>query len=121
MFSHSIPAALLLGLLVYAACWWREHQRPVRMTVLMFCAYLSHLLIDWLTLDPGPVSGIPLFHPFSQEHYMASPTLFLNIERTDAFTTAVIIHNLKAFLLEILLLGPPAALLWLWNRRTARA
>lgn len=120
IFSHSIPAALLFALIVYAACWWRGHQYPIRMTMLMFAAYVSQLLVDWLSFDPGPVAGIPLFFPFSQEHYMASPTLFLNIERNDLFSGAVIIHNIKAVMLELLILGPPAAALWWWRKRASR-
>lgn len=119
-FSHSIPAALLFALVVYLVCWWRGHRHPVRITMLMFAAYVSQLVLDWLSFDPGPVAGIPLFLPFSQEHYMADPTVFLNTERDGLFSRAVIIHNMKAVLLELLILGPPAALLWWWNRRAAR-
>lgn len=86
----------------------------------MFAAYASQLLLDWLSFDPGPVVGIPLFLPFSQEHFMADPTLFLNIERTGLLSGAVILHNVKAALLELLILGPPAALLWLWQKRASR-
>lgn len=118
-FSHSMPAALLFALFVYATCWWRGRPHPIRMTLLMFAAYVSQLVVDWLSFDPGPVAGIPLFLPFSQEHYMAGPTLFLNIERNDPFSGAVIIHNIKAVLLEFLILGPPAALLWLWRKRAS--
>jgi inner membrane protein len=119
-FSHSIPAALLFAVVVYAVCWRGRHPQPVRMTVLMFAAYASQLTLDWLSFDPGPVVGIPLFLPFSQEHFMADPTLFLNIERTGLLSGPVILHNIKAVLLELLILGPPAALLWLWQKRASR-
>lgn len=119
-YSHSISGALLFAALVYTTCWWLEHRRPVRMTVLMFTAYGSQLLLDWLSYDPGPVSGIPLLLPFSQDHFMADPVLFLNIERDNALSAAVIIHNIKAVLLEVAILGPPALLLWWLNRRGTR-
>lgn len=119
-FSHSIPAALLFAVFVYAVCWWGRHRQPVRMTILMFAAYASQLMLDWLSFDPGPVVGIPLLLPFSPEHFMADPTLFLNIERTGLLSGTVILHNIKALLLEMLILGPPAALLWLWQKRASR-
>jgi len=115
-FSHSISAAVVLAALVYAVCRWRQYHYPLRMTLLISLAYGSQLLVDWLSYDPGPVAGIPLLYPFSHVHYMADPTVFLNIERNDLFSAGVIIHNLKAVLLEFLLLGPLAAGLWLWRR-----
>lgn len=119
-FSHSIPAALLFALVVYAACCWRRRPGAVRLGALAFAGYASHLVVDWLTFDPGPVAGIPLFLPFSHEHFMADPTVFLNIERSNALSGAVIIHNIKAVLLELLILAPPAMLMWLWSRKAAR-
>lgn len=119
-FSHSIPAALLFALVVYAACRWRRHRHPTRLAVLAFTGYASQLVLDWLSFDPGPVAGIPLFLPFSHEHFMANPTVFLNIERSNLFSSGVIIHNIRAVLLELLILGPPTALWWLWHKRKAR-
>lgn len=113
--SHSITGALLFAAIVYAVCRWREHSRPWRMTLLMFTAYLSQLVVDWLSFDTGPPAGIPLFWPFSHEHYIADPTVFLNIERDDMLSAPIILHNVKAVLLEIIVLGPPAALLWWWT------
>lgn len=118
-FSHSISAALLVALLAYAAGHWRRQPQPWRMAVLMLVACGSHLLIDWMSFDPGPVAGIPLLLPFSGEHFMAEPSVFLNIERQQWLSGAVIIHNLKAVLLELLILGPPAAALWWWRCRRA--
>lgn len=98
-------------------CIWREHRNPANFTFLMFSAYLSHLMLDWLCFDPGPVSGIPLFWPFSDVHYMANPTVFLNIERNDIFSPAVIAHNLAAAFREFIILAPPTALLWRWRTK----
>lgn len=114
--SHSVLGSLLFAFIVYVICRWRNHHSPGRFTLLMFTAYASQLMVDWLSLDTGPPAGLPLFWPFDDEHYMASPTVFLNIERTGLFSPEVIIHNIKAVILEIVILGPPAALLWWWSR-----
>lgn len=116
-FSHSISAALLFAMIVYTACWWREHRNPARTAFLMFTAYLSQLFLDWLSFDPGPVSGIPLLWPFSDVHYMADPTVFLNIERNDLFSPVVIAQNMSAIFREIIILAPIAALLCWWRMR----
>jgi membrane-bound metal-dependent hydrolase YbcI (DUF457 family) len=116
-FSHSILASLLFAVLVYAICRWQGHPEPRRITLLMFAAYLSQLLLDWLSVDPGPPEGIPLLWPFTHQHFVADPALFLNIERDRLWSHETIVHNLKAALLEIALLGPPAVLAWWWSRR----
>lgn len=116
-FSHSFSASLLFAAIVLVVC--RDRPDSARFTLLMSTAYLSQLLIDWLSLDPGPESGIPLWWPWSHELYMSNPTLFLNIERDYLWTAPVIIHNLKAVALESLILGPPAVLLW-WCWTTAK-
>lgn len=115
-FSHSISGSVLFALIVYTICSWHGHRNPARITALMFAAYASQLLLDWLSLDPGPVSGIPLFWPFSQEHYMADPVVFLSIERDHLLSPEIIIQNIKAVALETALLAPPAVLLWWWRR-----
>ena len=116
-FSHSVTGAFLFALAVYAVCRWREHHAAVRTTLVMFTAYLSQLLVDWFSFDSGPPAGIPLLWPFSDRHYIADPTVFLNIERDNLLSATVIIHNIKAVLLELAILGPPAMLLWWWSGR----
>jgi len=119
-FSHSLPACVLVGALVYAVGRWLGRADAPRLALLTTIAYASQLLLDWMSFDPGPVSGIPLLWPFSQEHFMAAPTVFLNIERDDWLTIPVILHNAQAAALEIAVLGPLAALAWWWRRRGPR-
>lgn len=114
-FTHSITASLFFAMIVYMACWGRGRRNPAYMAFLMLTAYLSQLLLDWLSLDPGPVSGIPVFWPFSDAHYMADPTVFLNIERNDLFSPAVIAQNTMAVFREIIILAPVTALAWWWR------
>lgn len=115
--SHSILGAMAFALVVLVICRWRGHKSSARTTLLLFTAYLSQLLLDWLSLDTGPPAGIPLFWPLSKEHYMADPAVFLNIERSNPFTFPVIMHNAKAVLLEVALLGPIALMTWWWRHR----
>lgn len=115
--SHSLLGAGVFALLVLLVCRWRGTTQPSRTTLLLFAAYLSQILLDWLSLDIGPPRGLPLFWPLSSEHYMADPPVFLNIERSSPFTLPVIIHNTKAVLLEAGLLGPIALMAWWWRHR----
>jgi len=114
--SHSLLAAVALGGFVLLSCRWRGSPRSTPVALLSFTAYLSQLLLDWLSLDTGPPRGIPLFWPLSNQHYMADPVIFLNIERDNPLSFPIIMHNMKAVLWEILLLGPIAIASWLWRQ-----
>ena len=49
---------------------------------------------------------------------MSSETVFMNIRRDNLFTLPVLLHDVKAVVIEALLLGPPTWLLW--RRRRAQ-
>lgn len=115
--SHSILGAMVFASIVLVICRWHGHMNSARTTVLLSTVYLSQLLLDWLNLDTGSPAGIPLLWPFSDTHYMADPALFLNIERSNPLTIPVIIHNAKAVLLEVALLGPVTLMAWWWRLR----
>ena len=82
---------------------------------MIMLALFSQLLIDWLSFDGSLPRGIPLLWPFSDQTLMSSETLFMNIRRDDLFTLPVLLHDVKAVMIEALLLGPPTW--WLWRRR----
>lgn len=115
--THSLLGAIAFASIVLMICRWRGHMDSARTTLLLVTAYLSQLLLDWLSQDTGPPAGIPLLWPYSTTHYIADPAIFLNIERSDPFTLPVIIHNAKAVLLEVALLGPITLMTWWWRHR----
>jgi hypothetical protein len=73
------------------------------------------VLFDWLGSDTTPPLGVMALWPFSSEYYFANAFFFEAISRRywlDNFIT----HNLKAVAQEIVILGPPLALV-VWLRR----
>ncbi len=115
--SHSLSAALAVTLLAYLYCRYHYRVEARRITLMVLLALLSQLAIDWLSYDDKPPQGIAVFWPWSGEYYMSDTSLFLNVRRDNLFTQAVLMHNFKALVREILILGPPAVLIW-WAMRS---
>ena len=107
--THSLFAAVVAGLLVLA---WK---RDARLALAVTLAWTSHVLFDWLGSDTTPPLGVMALWPFSSEYYFSNAFFFEAISRRywlDNFIT----HNLWAVAREILILGPPLAVVW-WLRR----
>lgn len=111
-FTHSL--AFMLGCSVvffFLLNAWRKKHRPgfsaASLFLCLLAAGLSHPLLDYLTLDTSTPQGIPLFWPFSGEHFTSSQPLFLNVERADLpglafFTSLLSMHNLRGAGREVL-------------------
>jgi membrane-bound metal-dependent hydrolase YbcI (DUF457 family) len=114
--SHSLGAALLVGVLVWACR--RVSGRPGALAwgSLAAAAWLSHVLLDWLGRDTNPPLGLMALWPLSDGWFQSPWPIFLDIGRTlDLHTIG---SNALAAAWEVLLLAP---LLWLAARsRRAR-
>lgn len=115
--SHSLGAALAVGLL--AALYGRVRGDAWRWGVLGFVLVLGHALLDAIGQDTSYPYGVPLWWPLSDHYLLADWAPFLDIRRKP-LGWGIVWHNLRAMGLEVLLLGPPAALvLWFVNRARA--
>jgi inner membrane protein len=117
--SHSFGAAVLVATAVWGWGWWRAGRRPAARALLVGGLYLSHVLIDWMTIDGRPPIGVPFFWPCSDSYLQCPVPVFLDIQRVAALTWPVLRHNLTAVLLEIAILLPPGLALMLRRRRCA--
>lgn len=109
--SHSIGAAALVGLVVYVVSGGR-----VRWALAASLAYGSHILLDWVGDDTTPPIGVMALWPFSGGFYQSDLHWFMAIERRY-WLSGFVIHNLTAVAREVVLLGPPLALVWWWRHR----
>ena len=108
-FTHSIPFAILLGVVCYLILKIANRKNAGRDAGLVCAAYSSHLLIDFFTDDGSKPYGIPLLLPFSHQHFMAPFPIFYSIHRgelTDLFSA----HNLIGVMIEVAVMGPIAYL-----------
>ena len=107
--SHSIGAALLAGLAVWIVTrrsWW---------ALAAFAAWTSHVALDWMSNDTRPPIGVMALWPFTQAYYKAAFEIFPAVSRRY-WLAEFWIYNLKALCVEVIVLGPIAAIA-IWSRR----
>jgi len=108
--THSLGAALMAGALAMLV------TRDRRTAILVALVWFAHPLMDALGQDSSPPRGVMLLWPFSREFFIAPVSVFDAVSRMywrDDFVS----HNLNAIAREVVLLGPIAAIAWLWRRR----
>lgn len=106
--THGLGAAMAAGLVA-----WLLARGRARWGLAVAAAYASHILLDWLGSDTTPPIGIMALWPLSDAFYQSDLQVFMAIMRRD-WGTGFWTHNLTAIAWELLLLGPPAALVWGW-------
>jgi len=108
--THSLGAAIIAGLVVFA---WKRNQR---LAIAVTLSWASHVLFDWLGSDDTPPLGVMALWPLNENFYFADAYVFEAISRRywlDNFFT----HNAWAVVKESLILGPIAAIAFLWRAR----
>lgn len=108
--SHSIGAAAL-GALLGAALGRATGLGPCPGAFVCGLAVLLHVVLDALAVDTSVPYGVPLFWPLDGRYVIGGFTPFLDIHRDQAgtatfFRTLLVAHNVRAVLLEAVLLGP---------------
>lgn len=121
--THSMAAAVLFGLVVAWAYRGTSFSRR-HVAFAGVALYLSHLVLDLLTVDARPPTGIPLLWPLSSTH-LASPVTFFGGVRHGVpgdgiglFVRELLSwHNVQVIAVEVLALGSIAMVAWQNLRR----
>ena len=76
MGTHSFTFAFISSGLLWIV--WKRIDEAVdlREWLFLLLAAGSHLLADWLSIDPAPPHGIMLFWPLSESYYISSSAIF---------------------------------------------
>ena len=106
--SHSFGFEILftfMACIILKKCSrWFHQYRLLYLMLVGYLLYLSHLLVDFVTLDNSVPYGMPLFWPANNNYIDAPIYIFSNVLHSkDAFS----LHNLRVALHEILVLSPP--------------
>jgi membrane-bound metal-dependent hydrolase YbcI (DUF457 family) len=97
--SHSVGAAMIAGLVALAIT-----RRP-RWAAAATLAWGSHILLDWLSNDTRPPLGVMALWPFTRDYYKAGIEIFPPVSR-HYWESRFWIYNLKAVVMELLILLP---------------
>jgi membrane-bound metal-dependent hydrolase YbcI (DUF457 family) len=114
--THSVPVAILLTIVAIAVTgWvnpiraWLRHAGLGSQTVVvgLACglAWSSHILLDWLGADANPPFGVQAFWPLSEAWFHSGLDVFPGTQRRDPLSMSAILINLRAALLEMLIMG----------------
>ena len=114
--THSVGAAALFALAVWAMERLRHRPRAAALGLAAGAAWMSHVLLDYLGADTHPPIGILALWPFESGYHKLPWPLFLDIGRTLEWAT--VRHDALAVAWEIVLLGPLLVASW---RLRARA
>lgn len=82
---------------------------PFSWHLLLWVAPLSHILLDVCSEDHSTPRGVMLLWPMTEARFILPHPLFLNLEK-NSIGEIFQWHNVKALLLEMMWLGPPAML-----------
>ena len=115
--THTLLATMIFGLGMAAAgriaglVPWR------RFGSFMGLSYLTHIVLDVVTLGTKEPYGMEIFRPFSSEPFMAPFHLFLDIRREASpggFLPSLLQkHNAEAIVRETLIMGGVWAAYWM--------
>jgi inner membrane protein len=115
--SHTVVAAVLFGVAVGFVQHWRGRERFRSAAIAFGAAYLSHLVLDFLTIDHRPPFGGQFLWPFSAEYWISPVTLFHEIiidGRTRAdFLRTVLAWPIVGVLAREVVIG--AAMVGAWH------
>lgn len=116
--THSLGAALIVATI---AAWqrWPVASTPTRIWFAVCAAWLTHPLLDAMSSDTSIPIGITAWWPLSSEFYTTGWDVFGPISRRywlDNFWAI----NLASIGRELILLGPVAAVVWGWKKKSQR-
>lgn len=129
LYHHGITHSLGSGIFVAFAFGWifskylGSYKKGV---LLLFLLYLSHLVLDYLTVDTRLPIGEPLFWPVSHRYLISPVLIFSDVQKTSNSGTFLhslfVRHNFLGMIREFLILFPfvVAPPLWRWWQKNHR-
>jgi inner membrane protein len=116
--THSIGAAVIAASI---AAWrqWPIAETRGRIWLAAFLAWVSHPILDMLSLDTSIPLGVMFLWPFSRDHMQTGLNIFSSIYR-NYHESGFLLHNALAALREFAIVAPVTAFVW-WRRRGVRS
>jgi membrane-bound metal-dependent hydrolase YbcI (DUF457 family) len=112
--SHSLGAALIVGVLVCLAAVGRGWRTASSLGLGAALGWTTHVALDYLGRDTNPPIGVMALWPLSPAYLKFPWPVFLDVGRTLTWVTVG--HNAVAVAWEVTLLAPLAFVAWRWRR-----
>ena len=77
--SHTVLAAMGFAIAAGAFLHWWRRERFAAAALVFGAAYLSHLVLDYFTIDTRPPAGVQILWPFSSAYLISPVTIFAEI------------------------------------------
>lgn len=108
--THSLTFAIISGAILGTFFALKSQERVLKYFLIFVGLYLSHLLLDYLTLDTSPPYGEQLFWPFTKKYFISPVYIFTDIHKASTnklfFVSLFAVHNLWAVIRECIVLLP---------------
>lgn len=115
--SHSFLFGLLFTLpvvvIVKRYLRWFPDQGFISLTLSAYLMFVSHIVLDLITLDNGFPYGMPLMWPISNAHFSAPFYIIPNVLHGGSALSS---HNFNVVLRELVVFSPLALYFALANR-----
>jgi membrane-bound metal-dependent hydrolase YbcI (DUF457 family) len=119
--THSLAFCLIVGVLAVFVAWPFIGRQSFWIGLLVFGAVLSHLVMDFFTVDQNPPLGIKLFWPITEKYYISPVLIFRDIYKvstSSGFLRSLLCrHNLITIFFEVVIVGPLFILVHLLYRK----
>ncbi len=110
--THSIGASLIVAF-TFSLIFQLNRGYGERFLIFL-SLFLSHIFLDYFSVDTSIPYGVPLFWPFSERYYLSSIPLFIDIQRGN-IGLLFSLHNWMAALREVLIVGPFAVISFIYR------
>jgi len=108
--THSLTFAIISGVILGTFFATKSEKRFFKYFLIFTGLYLSHLLLDYLTLDTFPPYGEQLFWPFIKKYFISPVSVFTDVHKASTnslfFSSLFIIHNFWTVVRECIILLP---------------
>jgi membrane-bound metal-dependent hydrolase YbcI (DUF457 family) len=118
-YTHSIGGVAIVALVVWSIL--RLRVASLAAVAVLTAAYASHLLLDWLSKDTSPPSGLTVLWPLTSKYYESGLAVFGEISRRYWLPEEFIFGNVRAASWEVAVLTPVLFVAWaVWSKRTLK-
>ena len=123
-FTHSITMAVIVAAIAALIFQYKNPKNFLRLFIIFFLLYSSHIFIDFFTKDTSFQYGEQLLWPFSNNYYLSSISIFRDVHKAQTsvefFPALFSYYNFITVLTETVIISPFIFIVRLIKRKPAQ-